>query len=91
MKHLKKIIAVMLVGILALTFDACGQGGSKPAETPAPATEAPATEAPATQAPETAAPETAAPETAAPETAAPETQAAPVADGTVYEFEISTT
>ena len=55
---MKKIIAMLLVLVMAASLAACG--GEKAPETQAP-TAAPTTEAPATEAPETEAPETEAP------------------------------
>jgi len=75
----KRLLAVLLAGVLALS--ACGgQQGAATTNAPAGTTQAPAATtkapaAPATKAPETKAPETKAPETKAPETKAPETQA----------------
>ena len=46
---MKKIIAMLLACVMVIGFAACG--GSKPAETQAPAAEAPAAEAPAAEAP----------------------------------------
>ena len=52
---MKKIIAMLLVLVMAASLVACG-GEKAPETTMAPATEAPATEAPATEAPATEAP-----------------------------------
>ena len=46
---MKKILAMLLVLTMVLSFAACAK--TEPAATEAPATEAPATEAPATEAP----------------------------------------
>ena len=56
---MKKIIAMLLVLVMAASLVACG-GEKAPETTAAPATEAPATEAPATEAPATEAPAAAA-------------------------------
>ncbi|MBR4061946.1 MAG: hypothetical protein IKK01_02655 [Clostridia bacterium] len=67
---MKRIIALLLCLIMAVSAVACNSGN-----TPAETTKAPETQAPATDAPETEAPATDAPETT--EAPAPETTAAP--------------
>ena len=83
---MKRIIALLLCLIMAVTAVACNKGNTPAETTQAPVnenpTEAPeATEAPATEAPETEAPATEAPET----TKAPETTEA-VETAPAYEF-----
>ena len=77
MKHLKKLLALMLVlALVAALFVGC----TKNEKTESTAAENPATEAPKTDAPATDAPATDAPKTEAPGTDEPGTEAPPVTD-----------